>query len=73
MARVTPSRSDSIEVPGNSASLPSSSDFILKITLKRHTFLVCVLYGLNEIGMPEGWDVCDPAVVWARRSYDSLT
>lgn len=53
--------------------LPPSSDFILNITLKRHTFLVCVLYGLHEIGMPEEWFPCDSAVVWARSSYESLT
>lgn len=73
MARVTPSRSGNIEAPENSASLPSSSDFIVNNALKRHTILVCVLYSLNETGMPEGCDLCDPAVVWARRSYDSLT
>lgn len=53
MSRVTSSKSDNIEAPGNSASLPSPSDFILNTTLKRYTFLVCVWYVLNEIGMQD--------------------
>lgn len=63
MARA--SRSDNIEVP-------LLFRFHHQHYIKKHTFLVCVLYSLNELGMPKGWGVSDPAVVWTMKFYDSL-
>jgi len=46
-----PLRPGSIKMPGDSASLLSSSDFILDI--KRACLLIVVIYGLSKIGMLE--------------------
>lgn len=72
-----PSRVGNVEVPEGSASLLFSKVFHVILRVKRLFVCVClVLYGLSKTEMPKEWDPCELtwciAIVWARRSYDSL-